>query len=361
MNKILEKYKEAVVQITSPFSFGSGFIVSGWDLIITNYHVVKGNSDVVISGKNFAKIAAEVLYTDSLLDIAFLKKPDYIQGEFPFLASTDIKIGERVLTIGHPMHLKYTATAGIISNNNREYNGIRLFQIDAPLNPGNSGGPLINEKAEVAGLNTLTIKDADNIGFSVPYFYIKESLELYNAYFGDRALRCSSCRKVQTVRDLNNGYCKNCGHKFLKEEYNPEKYKPEGIVKKIEDVIADSGYNPELSRSGPFFWEIDKDNLPVKIIFLNNKRLLIFDIEVCIIPEDNIAEFYEFVLQQNNLLKNLIFSLKNNEILLSFIIFEDDFNQSLCTLLLKQLIEKGKHYKELLLERFMAKPISSSQ
>ncbi|MFW5792787.1 MAG: trypsin-like peptidase domain-containing protein [Bacteroidota bacterium] len=359
MKQILEKYKDAVVQITTPYNFGSGFVLSGWDLIITNFHIVKGNSEVVVSGNTFSKLSLKVLYSDSLLDIAFLEKPEIMDIEYPVLSEGEVKEGEQVLTIGHPLRLKYTATAGIISNTSREYQGVTLFQVDAPMNPGNSGGPLINDKAEVIGLNTMVYKEAENIGFSIPYFNIRESLELYKNYYGKHVLRCISCRKVQAVEELINGYCKNCGHRFSKEEYSPSEYKPEGVVYKIEKLLSNLSFDVALARSGPFYWEIESENTPVKIVFLNRSRLIVFDVEICIIPEDNVAVFYEFVLRQNNLLKNLIFSLKNNEILLSFIIFEDDFDYNICNNLFKDLINKSIHYKELFSERFMTKPISA--
>jgi serine protease Do len=361
MNHILEKYKDSVVQVITPLSFGSGFILKDWDLIITNFHVIKGNKEVVVSGKSFAKCSSKVLYIDMLHDIAFLEKPKNLEAEYPLLSEGPVNEGERVLTIGHPMRLKYTATSGIVSKVDRDYNGVSYFQVDAPLNPGNSGGPLINQKAEVVGLNTLVIKDAENIGFSIPYFHIRENLDLYDVQYGKNAVRCFSCRKVQLLEELNNGYCGNCGHKFTDEEFNPTEFKPEGIVKKVEAVISEFVPNPALSRSGPFFWEVEKDNVNVTIVYLDKPRLVIFDVSCCLLPDDNIALFYEFVLQQNDVLKNLTFSLKNNEILLSFILFEDDFKHEACICLLKELIESGKHYIGLLQQRFLAKPIILNQ
>ena len=357
MNQIIEKYKDAIVQVITPFSFGSGFISSNSNLIITNYHIVKNNINAVVSSRTASKRIAEVLFIDKLSDIALLENPFDTEYEYPVITSNPIKEGNKVFAIGHPLRLKYTATAGIISKADRPYQGISFIQTDVPMNPGNSGGPLINEDGEIVGLNTMVIKDAANLGFSLPYNYLLESLKLYESFFGKKAIRCMSCRKAQLLSDIDNGYCSNCGHRFSEEEYSPLEYKPEGIVAKIESVIGDAGFNIEISRSGPFFWEIMENNIPLKIIYLNDKKLIIFDVSLCLLPDDNIAEFYEYMLQQNYLMKNHLFSLKNNEILLSFIIFEDDFKRDTCLKLFKELISLAEKYVSLLSERFLAKPI----
>lgn len=353
----MEKYKNAVLQVSTPLNFGSGFIIDGVELIITNYHLIKGHKEIVVYGRDIPKTITRILYIDPYLDIAFLEKPESLDILCPKLSSDDVKEGSRVYSVGHPFRLNYTISSGIISKIDRVYSGVKYFQVDVPMNPGNSGGPLMNENAEVVGLNTMIIKEAENIGFALPHYYIRESIELYGSYLGKEAIRCYSCRKSQLIEDINNGYCSNCGYKFSEEEYAPRDFKPTGIVAKIENIIDKMGCKIALSRSGPFFWEIEIDNVQVKIIFLSAKRSIVFDVSICVLPDGNIAEFYEFLLQENNVLKNHIFSLRNNEILLSFIIFEEDFNHDDCLALLRLLVEHSKHYKMLLSERFLAKPV----
>ncbi len=358
MNQITSKYKDAVLQVTTPFSFGSGFIIKNEGVIVTCYHIIKGCNNVVVSGRRLPKTTLKVLYTDKLYDLAFLENPLNDKDiNVPNLSSSSISEGNRVYAIGHPMKLKYTTTTGVISSVSRDFKGVSFIQIDMPMNPGNSGGPLINENSEVIGLNTMVIKDAPNISFSLPLYKIQESIEQFRNFEKSSTIRCSSCRKSQLTTDLINGFCSNCGFKFDKEEYSPIEFKPTGTIAKIEGLISGMGFNVALARSGPFLWEIEKNNVHVNIIYLNDRKLIIFDVSICFLPESNLEVFYEFLLKQNDLLKSHKFSINNNEILLSFIVFEDDYNKESCINNVNDLINQSSHYINILQERFMAKPI----
>ena len=86
--------------------------------------------------------------------------------------------GQKVFSIGSPMGLRYTVTSGIISGY-REHNGRKFIQTDAPINPGNSGGPLIDEQGGLIGINTMVLRDAQGIGFAVPFQEVKAEFGQY--------------------------------------------------------------------------------------------------------------------------------------------------------------------------------------
>ncbi len=159
-------------------SVGSGVCVASGGYVLTNSHVVNGCSqiDLYLSDKSVS--SATVIYEDPVLDLAILKS----RKSMPYLAlgSTDqINVGEDVLAVGTPLSLTltHTFTKGIISALNRTLkvgstNGEgymqNLIQHDASLNPGNSGGPLLNLRGEVIGINTLKISSGEGIGFAIP-------------------------------------------------------------------------------------------------------------------------------------------------------------------------------------------------
>jgi 2-alkenal reductase len=160
---------------------GSGFV---WDLnghIVTNFHVVEGAREVVITFWDGTQEYAEVLGEDPFSDLAVLKVDPATTPLFPILLGDDsaLQVGDIALAIGHPFRQRHTMTSGIISAIGRtrpsgttQFSIPDVIQTDAPINPGNSGGPLLNRLGEVVGINTQIISSANGansgIGFAVP-------------------------------------------------------------------------------------------------------------------------------------------------------------------------------------------------
>ncbi len=151
---------------------GSGFIISADGYVLTNAHVVDGADEVLVTMTDRREFKAKVLGSDKRSDVALLKVdgaslPRLLVGD-----SGKIRVGEWVIAIGSPFNLENTVTAGIISAKARdtgEY--LPLIQSDVAVNPGNSGGPLINMRGEVIGINSqiATLSGGYNgISFAVP-------------------------------------------------------------------------------------------------------------------------------------------------------------------------------------------------
>lgn len=151
---------------------GSGFIISNDGFVLTNAHVVDGADEVTVTLTDRREFKAKVLGADKRSDVALLK----VEGSgLPFLTvgdSSKIRVGEWVIAIGSPFNLDSTVTAGIISAKSRDTGDfLPLIQSDVAVNPGNSGGPLINMRGEVIGINSqiATLSGGYNgISFAVP-------------------------------------------------------------------------------------------------------------------------------------------------------------------------------------------------
>ena len=163
---------------------GSGVIISPDGLIVTNNHVIAGAQQISITLNNNKSYEAELLGTDIKTDIALLK----IQAdeELPYTTfgdSNQAKIGEWVLAVGNPFNLTSTVTAGIISAKSRDLAGGEtqsFIQTDAAVNPGNSGGALVNTNGELVGINTaITSQTGSYIGyaFAVPSNIVKKVVD----------------------------------------------------------------------------------------------------------------------------------------------------------------------------------------
>lgn len=138
---------------------GSGVIISADGYIVTNNHVVKDASEIEITLNNKKSYKAKLIGTDSKMDIALLKiDADEKLPYSSFGNSDSVKVGEWVLAVGNPYNLTSTVTAGIVSAKARNLgtNGIQSFiQTDAAVNPGNSGGALVNTRGDLIGINTM--------------------------------------------------------------------------------------------------------------------------------------------------------------------------------------------------------------
>lgn len=151
---------------------GSGVIISEDGYVVTNNHVIRGASEIDITLNDNRTFPAKLIGTDSKMDIALLKID--ADEKFPyavFADSDNIKVGEWVLAIGNPYNLNSTVTAGIVSAKARNLatSGIQSFiQTDAAVNPGNSGGALVNTNGELIGINTMI---SSNTGSYVGYSF----------------------------------------------------------------------------------------------------------------------------------------------------------------------------------------------
>ena len=174
---VVESIQASVVQIVAGGGSGSGFIVDAGGLVITNEHVVAGERSVGVLLTNGCRYDGDVLERDATADLALVQ----IDGTGPFdaIAIGDpdgVRMGDEVLALGFPLAdrigINLTVTRGIISST-RTVSGVELLQTDAAVNPGNSGGPLVNRDGEVIGVNTSKIEETDsgrpvdNIGFAV--------------------------------------------------------------------------------------------------------------------------------------------------------------------------------------------------
>lgn len=175
---LVENLAPSVVTIFTDGGLGSGVVYSEDGLILTNEHVIRGNSTVEVGFADGQRVAGTVLATDAVTDLALvqadrtgLPKPVY-QTDLP-------RVGEGAVVLGSPLGFENTATAGIISGLHRSIPGsasnslslVDLIQTDAPISPGNSGGAVINMRGEIIGISEAYIPPSAGavaLGFAIP-------------------------------------------------------------------------------------------------------------------------------------------------------------------------------------------------
>lgn len=349
--KILETYIENIIQIMTPYGTGTGFIID--DLIITNSHVVSGLKEVVISAKKVQRTIAPVIYDDPYYDLAFIKY-DFNKPINPLiLATQNVEDGDTTIAIGHPYGLNYTATEGIVSRASRLQGDLEYIQIDAAINPGNSGGPLLNAKGEVTGVNTFIIQNANNLGFSLPFFYLKEALSEFKMQKVENVIKCPSCKNMIEETTIKNDYCPECGVKLETARMRRKGYNPTGPTKLLEEILESLDINVTLSRRSQSSWRIDKGSARIDVNYYEN-GIIIGDSKLCAIPSKDIVKIYDFLLNENSKLSYLQFSINENSIYLSYLIVDSSLTQKEGKIAIKRLLEYANKYDDILINEYGA-------
>jgi S1-C subfamily serine protease len=203
----------SVVKILTNSGFGSGSLIGGSGEILTNFHVVKGQSQVAIVFKPAAEGAiparddmklGQVIKYDELTDLALVRATEVPKGRTPIRLgdTSEAAIGADVSAIGHPNDQAWTFTKGIISQYRIGYewrdHKADVIQTQTPINPGNSGGPLISESGSLIGVNSFKKSDSENLNFSVSVDEVKKFL----ARKGNRSVASDETAKAKPACEL---------------------------------------------------------------------------------------------------------------------------------------------------------------
>ncbi len=188
---IIEKAVKSVVTIKTDVAEGSGFIIANGGYVVTNEHVMEGAKAAIIITYDGKTHTVYGLGKNDVMDISLLKIDDNNYPPLKLGNSDDVKQGEDVIAIGSPYGLEFSVSEGIVSAIHRTgQNGLDAYiQTSASLNPGNSGGPLINKDGKVIGINNFKLSEGESLGFALESNYIKEVVnDIYNQLNGENLI-----------------------------------------------------------------------------------------------------------------------------------------------------------------------------
>ena len=190
-------YAPSVVLVKTATGLGSGFFVNEKGYLLTNFHVMAGEKHISITqflqeGKILRRVVhkeVEIVATAPFHDLALLRIKEFDTKITPviFEPEENIEIGEPVFAIGNPLGLERTVTEGVLSQTHRNFGGTLYLQVDASVNPGNSGGPLFNARGQVIGVINMGASGMEGLNFAIPARHAKYILDHIDAFAFDAA------------------------------------------------------------------------------------------------------------------------------------------------------------------------------
>ena len=193
VSSLVKQIGEAVVQVKTPGGLGSGFFINDEGYLITNFHVIEGETEISVEvyhqtndhldRETYRQV--KIIAINKFHDLALLHIEDKNAPRFKpvTLGSSDaLNVGDGVFAIGSPLGLERTVTQGILSTKTRQLEGELYLQTSTQINPGNSGGPLFNLAGEVVGVTNMKITFGEGLGFAIPVELVKSFLDHRDAF-----------------------------------------------------------------------------------------------------------------------------------------------------------------------------------
>jgi serine protease Do len=359
MEQIIEQYQDLVVQIATAEGIGTGFLLPDSGLLVTNWHVLDNNREVVIAGQRITRQLSRVVLIDQRHDLALLTAPPHIEIAAGTLSqASEPVVGNQVVAVGHPYGLDYTATKGIVSNRNFVQDGIRYIQHDAALNPGNSGGPLLDLQGHIIGVNTFIYQEGQRMGFALPVGKLLEAMQAYQQGNDEDTVRCGSCENFVHNSESHKRTCPHCGAQLVFPTDLPP-YEPTGVSRVIEAVLQALGHNVPLTRRGPKSWELQHGTAIISLKYHPATGLISADGRLCKLPRQGIAQIFRFLLEQNYNLPGMTLSLKNSEVVLSMLVYDRYLNTDVFARSLQQMLAQADRLDNTLVDQLGAHWIHS--
>jgi S1-C subfamily serine protease len=206
------KFGNEITKDKPTLSYGTGLAISS-DLILTCYHVVKDGKQISVRGVNGkfdTTYSAQIIFFDEDLDIAFIKTPPQtikINSSLPYtLKKEKSEVGESIFVLGYPlqntMGQEIKLTTGVISSNSGFLGDTSLLQISAPIQPGNSGGPVFDNHRNLIGIVSAKHNRADNVGYAVKLSIFQNYLKLKGVNFSsNKTVPMELSKQIKLVRD----------------------------------------------------------------------------------------------------------------------------------------------------------------
>ncbi len=288
----MNKIKNSIYKIITAGGSGTGFKVAGHDFMITNYHVVEGSKTVAVEDHNMNRYLANVVMVNPEVDLAFLQVKDLLSkpGTIKIDASMQVENMQKVYINGFPFGMPFTVTEGIISSVSQPMNGREYIQTDAAVNPGNSGGPMLDKDGYLIAVTTSKFTQADNVGFGIKFTDVIKEINDYTFNDAQYRLKCNSC---DNYIDEETEFCPYCGANINPSVF--EEFEKSHFAVFTEEALQEIGQNPVLCRAGRDYWEFHQGSALVRIFTTSNNNYLFATSPLNQLPKGNLDGLLTYI------------------------------------------------------------------
>ena len=213
---------------------------------------------------------------------------------WPLAADDSLTIGRKVYVAGYPYGMPFTITEGSVSSPKQLMDGKYYIQTDAAVNPGNSGGPILNDAEEVVGVTVSKFTQADNMGFGIRVETLHGLLESLGEL--DRTafqVQCGSCEELICEEEE---FCPSCGDKLPEGVFDERELSPLGGF--VESAIREMGVNPVLARDGYDSWLFHKGSSEIRI-FVYDGNYLFSTSPINLLPKKEVENVLDYMLSED--------------------------------------------------------------
>jgi len=288
----MKDIKKSIYKIITAGGSGTGFKVAGHDFMITNYHVVEGSKTVAVEDHKMNRYLANVVMVNPDVDLAFLQvkalesKPGIIKLD----DAKQVENMQKVYINGFPFGMPFTVTEGIISSVSQPMNGREYVQTDAAVNPGNSGGPMLDKDGCLVAVTTSKFTKADNVGFGIKFTDVIKEINDYKFTDDQYRLKCNSC---DNYIEAETEFCPHCGANINPAVF--EEFEKSHFAVFTEDALQEIGQNPVLCRAGRDYWEFHQGSALVRIFTMNDNNYLYAISPLNQLPKANLDDLLTYI------------------------------------------------------------------
>ncbi len=267
----MKNVKKYIFKIITSTGSGTGFFLEGFELMITNFHVVAGQRSVAIEDHGKNRYLAQVVMANPEVDLAFLRTGEFSGATGGITRpSPGYRVEElqQVFICGFPFGMPYTVTEGIVSSADQPMGGRKYLQTDAAVNPGNSGGPVLDEHGVMVGVTTAKFTRADNVGFAIKWQDVLQEIDDFHFEDDTYRVRCHSCG---FYLEKESKFCPSCGNDINPAAFSETKLSALGEF--VELTLREMEINPVLCRVGRDHWSFHRGSAEVTVTKLSGEFL----------------------------------------------------------------------------------------